>query len=171
MTGEMVDLFANREDGVRRIAAELVRALAAPSAASAQAAAAPAAAGSVHFFAGDAGWCRAEDVPIHWESIASANWLATARHAALHFGTGLLVDINGTTTDLIAFKDARAGPQPHRRAAPGHRRTGLSRCGAYPALRHRAAHRLARRAAQRDERILCQRRRCLSPDGRIGSGA
>jgi probable H4MPT-linked C1 transfer pathway protein len=107
MTGEMVDLFANREDGVRRIAAELVRALTAPSAASAQGAGAPAAAGSVHFFAGDAGWCHAEDVPIHWESIASANWLATARHAALHFGTGLLVDIGSTTTDLIVFKDAR----------------------------------------------------------------
>ncbi len=61
----------------------------------------------MHFFAGDAGWCHAEDVPIHWESIASANWLATARHAALHFGTGLLVDIGSTTTDLIAFKDAR----------------------------------------------------------------
>jgi probable H4MPT-linked C1 transfer pathway protein len=107
MTGEMVDLFANREDGVRRIAAELVRSLAGPSASPVQDAPAPAAARSVLFFAGDAGWCRAEDVAVHWEAIASANWLATARHAALQFGTGFLVDIGSTTTDLIAFKDAR----------------------------------------------------------------
>jgi probable H4MPT-linked C1 transfer pathway protein len=107
MTGEMVDLFANREDGVRRIAAELARALATPSAAAAQGAEAPVAPCSVHFFAGDAGWCRAEDVAIHWEAIASANWLATARHAALQFGTGLLVDIGSTTTDLIVFRDGR----------------------------------------------------------------
>lgn len=107
MTGEMVDLFANREDGVRRIAAELARALVEPSAAAVPGAQAQAAAGSVHFFAGDAGWCHAEDVAMSWEAIASANWLATARHAALHFGTGLLVDIGSTTTDLIAFRDAR----------------------------------------------------------------
>lgn len=96
MTGEMVDLFANREDGVRRIAAELARSLVPPTAA-----------GSVHFFAGDAGWCDSEGVPGHWEAIASANWLATASHAALRFGEGLLVDIGSTTTDLIAFKGAR----------------------------------------------------------------
>ena len=96
MTGEMVDLFANREDGVRRIAAALTRALADG-----------AGAGSVHFFAGDAGWCGAADVPARWEAIASANWLATARHAALRFATGVLVDIGSTTTDLVAFGAGR----------------------------------------------------------------
>ncbi|MGJ7506694.1 hydantoinase/oxoprolinase family protein [Variovorax sp. GT1P44] len=100
MTGEMVDLFADREDGVRRIAAELTRSLPAPH--SARLGAGP---GSVHFFAGDAGWCGDADVPDLWDAIASANWLATARHAALRIGTGLLVDIGSTTTDLIAFKD------------------------------------------------------------------
>lgn len=92
MTGEMVDLFADREDGVRKIAGQLSHALGP---------------GSVHFFAGDAGWCRHADVPDLWNAIASANWLATARHAALYIGTGLLVDIGSTTTDLIAFKDGR----------------------------------------------------------------
>jgi len=103
MTGEMVDLFANREDGVRRITAELTHSLAPPSAR----AGADGEAGSVHFFAGDAGWCRDVNVSAHWQAIASANWLATAHHAALRFGTGLLVDIGSTTTDLIAFKDGR----------------------------------------------------------------
>jgi (4-(4-[2-(gamma-L-glutamylamino)ethyl]phenoxymethyl)furan-2-yl)methanamine synthase len=98
MTGEMVDLFANREDGVRRIAAELERSLMAPESASR---------GSVHFFAGDAGWYRGAAVDAHWEAIASANWLATARHTALRCGEGVLVDIGSTTTDLIAFKNGQ----------------------------------------------------------------
>ena len=102
MTGEMVDLFAHREDGVRRIAQALQRALAALAASSALSKP-----GSLHFYAGDAGWCGNQAVAQHWEAIASANWLATARHAALRFGEGVLVDIGSTTTDLIAFKAGR----------------------------------------------------------------
>lgn len=103
MTGEMVDLFANREDGVRRIAAELERWLEQTGTADSSAGADSA----LHYFAGDAGWCGGAEVVAHWEAIASANWLATARHAARHFGEGVLVDIGSTTTDLIAFKDGR----------------------------------------------------------------
>jgi (4-(4-[2-(gamma-L-glutamylamino)ethyl]phenoxymethyl)furan-2-yl)methanamine synthase len=100
MTGEMVDLFAHREDGVRRIADELAQSLALAS---------REARAQVHFFAGDGGWCGSADVATHWDAIASANWLATARHAALHFsaGNGVLVDIGSTTTDLIAFRAGR----------------------------------------------------------------
>ena len=99
MTGEMVDLFANREVGVRGIAAELVLSLAGPQAL--------VAGDGVHFFAGDAGWCRSTDVATQWEAIASANWLATSRHAAQQHGEGVLVDIGSTTTDLIAFRGGR----------------------------------------------------------------
>ncbi len=89
MTGEMVDLFAHREDGVQRIAALLASHLPAP-----------------HFFAGDGGWFGAAQAGARWEQIASANWLATARHAAraMPQREGLLVDIGSTTTDLIAFR-------------------------------------------------------------------
>jgi probable H4MPT-linked C1 transfer pathway protein len=89
MTGEMVDLFAHREDGVQRIAALLDERLPAP-----------------RFFAGDGGWFGAAQAGAQWEQIASANWLATARHAAraLPQQEGLLVDIGSTTTDLIAFR-------------------------------------------------------------------
>jgi probable H4MPT-linked C1 transfer pathway protein len=91
MTGEMVDLFADREHGVLAIAAALGHSLEGP----------------LHFFAGDAGWRREAELPAHWAAVASANWLATARHAALRVGTGLLVDIGSTTTDLVAFRDGR----------------------------------------------------------------
>ncbi|MEO7338569.1 MAG: hydantoinase/oxoprolinase family protein [Caldimonas sp.] len=120
MTGELVDLFASREEGVRRIAAEVSRGLGAVADADADPSfvatsstpcgdsATPASFnGSVHFYAGDSGWCRIDEVGACWEAIASANWLATARHAALRCGDGVLVDIGSTTTDLIAFRDGR----------------------------------------------------------------
>jgi probable H4MPT-linked C1 transfer pathway protein len=96
MTGEMVDLFAHREDGVRSIAAALERSLCPHETAPG--------ASSLRFFAGDAGWCRGDAVAAHWQAIASANWIATARHCALQIGAGVLVDIGSTTTDLIAFR-------------------------------------------------------------------
>lgn len=94
MSGEMVDLFANRQQGVAQLSAHLAQALA------------PA---TVRLFAGDAGWCAPADAPRHWASIASANWLATARHVAqaLAPAAGILVDIGSTTTDFIAFADGR----------------------------------------------------------------
>jgi probable H4MPT-linked C1 transfer pathway protein len=95
MTGEMVDAFAHREQGVRRIAARLFEGLAAPDA--------------LHFYAGDGHWCAPGQVAQHWAAIASANWLATATHTALVLSgdCGVLVDIGSTTTDLIAFGSGR----------------------------------------------------------------
>ncbi|MEP6873191.1 MAG: hydantoinase/oxoprolinase family protein [Burkholderiales bacterium] len=95
MTGEMTDLFEHREDGVQRIAAMLTSALA------------PAATQALHIFAGDARWCSAAEAGAHWEQIASANWLATATHAAQCITEGMLIDIGSTTTDLIAFRAGR----------------------------------------------------------------
>ncbi|MEK8029695.1 hydantoinase/oxoprolinase family protein [Ideonella sp. DXS29W] len=93
MTGEMVDLFSDRQEGVKRIALQMMRTLQ------------PAQDGdAMRFFAGDAGWCRIDEVPAQWERIASANWLATARHAAHAVGDGVLVDIGSTTTDFVAFR-------------------------------------------------------------------
>lgn len=92
MTGEMVDLFAHREVGVTRLAALLGRRLPGP-----------------RFFSAAESWLTAAEAGANWQLIASANWLATARHAALvcHADEGLLVDIGSTTTDLIAFRRGR----------------------------------------------------------------
>jgi probable H4MPT-linked C1 transfer pathway protein len=95
MTGEMTDLFEHREAGVRRISAILERMLA------------PTSPQALHFFAGGTRWCRAADIGEHWEQIASANWLATASHAAQCIAEGVLIDIGSTTTDLIAFRGGR----------------------------------------------------------------
>lgn len=99
MTGEMVDLFAHREDGVAQIAATLARTLGVEP----------------RLYAGDAGWCSVAQAGREWAHIASANWLTTAHHAARELSAsiahgvseGLLVDIGSTTTDLIAFGHGR----------------------------------------------------------------
>ena len=92
MTGEMVDCFEHREDGVRRIAALLARRLGAP-----------------RFYTHDTAWCGAGQAGERWREIASANWLASASHCArvLPAREGVLVDIGSTTTDLVAFRGGR----------------------------------------------------------------
>jgi len=111
MTGEMVDLFEHREDGVRRLVGALGDALGP----------APAA---LRFYAGDAGWCDAPTAVRAWAQVASANWLATARHAATALGAGdaVLVDIGSTTTDLIALRGGAVlttARSDHERLATG----------------------------------------------------
>ena len=91
MTGEMADCFANRREGVRQIAERMAQHLTTP----------------LSLFAGHAGWCGVDAAAARWEHIASANWLATARHAAQRLRDGVLVDIGSTTTDFIAFRDGR----------------------------------------------------------------
>ncbi|MGF6573455.1 putative H4MPT-linked C1 transfer pathway protein [Paraburkholderia sp. GAS333] len=99
MTGEMVDLFADRAAGVRAIVATLAGCLDAQSDAWLDA--------RLAFYAGDAGWLAAEDCAADWRSVASANWLATARWVATRVPNAVLVDIGSTTTDLVPIVDHR----------------------------------------------------------------
>ena len=85
MTGEMVDLFEDRAHGVRAIAAALAQRLGP----------------RLRFYAGDAGWLTAQACADGWRSVASANWLATARWIASRVPNALLIDIGSTTTDII----------------------------------------------------------------------
>ena len=97
MTGEMTDLFADREDGVQRITDTLQTALPGPV----RVYAGPDASGAGSL------WAQPHEAGTRWQQIASVNWLATAQHAAAVVGTGLLIDIGSTTTDLIALRDGR----------------------------------------------------------------
>lgn len=96
MSGEMTDLFADREAGVQQIALHLQAACGA----------------ALQLYAGASGWVGADEVAVHWPAIASANWLATASYAAQHC-EGLLVDIGSTTTDLIALRDGSVDSLGH----------------------------------------------------------
>ncbi len=93
MTGEMVDLFATRQDGVAQLAQRLADNLGA----------------SLMLYGVDR-WIAPADAGSHWQAIASANWHATARWLATRDSAAngsILVDIGSTTTDLIALRDGR----------------------------------------------------------------
>ena len=93
MTGELVDLFEHRDEGVRQIIDTLTTLL--PQ-------------GRCLIFAGLEGFLESERVePRHYQSIASANWLASASFAAQAAGNGLFIDIGSTTTDILLLHDGK----------------------------------------------------------------
>jgi len=93
MTGELVDLFDNREEGVKQIIDTMTALL--PQR-------------RCLVFAGLEGFLEAGQVEArHFQAIASANWLASASFAAQKAGSGLFVDIGSTTTDILLFNDGQ----------------------------------------------------------------
>ena len=66
------------------------------------------AADGLRFFAGEPAGAASPTSARPGSSIASANWLATASHAAQRIADGVLVDIGSTTTDLIALSRTAA---------------------------------------------------------------
>lgn len=92
MTGEMADLFANREEGVRRLVESAERLLPGDE---------------LLIYAGTAGFLAPDRAVLCPERVASANWLASATFAASARRHGLFVDIGSTTTDLVAFRDGK----------------------------------------------------------------
>jgi probable H4MPT-linked C1 transfer pathway protein len=93
MTGELVDLFDNRDQGVRQIIQTMTELL--PGV-------------ELLVFAGSEGLLEASQVEErHYPLIASANWLASASLAAQKLGSGLFVDCGSTTTDILLIYDKK----------------------------------------------------------------
>lgn len=89
MTGELVDLFANRADGVKQIIDAMNALLPGKE---------------ILVFAGKTGFLKPGQIETpHYQDIASANWLASAAFAAKHVTSGLFVDIGSTTTDILVM--------------------------------------------------------------------
>jgi probable H4MPT-linked C1 transfer pathway protein len=95
MTGELVDIFANRRQGVSQILDCVAQFI--PEDMS-------------HIYAGELGWLSPDQAKKQWTSVASRNWQATASFAARQVGHGLLVDIGSTTCDIIPLIDGQATP-------------------------------------------------------------
>lgn len=92
MTGELVDVFPDRDAGVRQLLQAFLR---------------HAGATRTLVYAGADGLvdlARAESAPA---TVASANWRAAAEAVAQHVGDGLLIDIGSTTSDITAFAGGR----------------------------------------------------------------
>ena len=97
MTGELVDLFVDRDDGVKQIIRTMQALLVGQR---------------CYIYAGLAGFIPAAQVKAwHYSAIASANWLASAGFAAQKIGNGLFVDIGSTTTDILVLKDRQVKAQ------------------------------------------------------------
>lgn len=88
MTGELVDLFANRAEGVHQIVAVMAESLGD---------------GVVRFYAAGGGLLDAGQAVLDSKRVASANWCASADWAALQLADGLLIDVGSTTTDIVPF--------------------------------------------------------------------
>jgi probable H4MPT-linked C1 transfer pathway protein len=98
MTGEMVDLFASRSEGVARLVMLMGRRF--PDAV-------------LRFYAGLDGFVSAEEAASAGLRVASANWMASAEVVASRVRNALFVDIGSTTTDLVPVEAGRIAVRGH----------------------------------------------------------
>jgi (4-(4-[2-(gamma-L-glutamylamino)ethyl]phenoxymethyl)furan-2-yl)methanamine synthase len=92
MTGELVDLFPDRATGVAAILDFLAERIDAER---------------VAVYSTDGAFLTLAEAKARPGNVASANWHATAGYLAATLGTGLLVDVGSTTTDIIPFRTGR----------------------------------------------------------------
>ncbi|HTJ02666.1 MAG TPA: hydantoinase/oxoprolinase family protein, partial [Methylovirgula sp.] len=92
MTAELADAFADRTEGVTKVAEIAEAALGTEN---------------LRFYAGHAGLVRPDAVATQTEAIASANWHASAALVARHFSDAIFADMGSTTTDLIPVRDGK----------------------------------------------------------------
>lgn len=91
MTGELADIFKHRREGVLAIGNCLQQHLDEPK-----------------FYAAEKGLVASSGLDEMHERVASTNWHASAALLARTLGSGLLIDIGSTTTDLIVLQDGKA---------------------------------------------------------------
>lgn len=105
MTGELADVFTDREHGVRELLDVMAQQFAEAR---------------LIVYAGSAGFVNADAAVRNAEKVASANWLAAGMLIADRMSEGLFVDIGSTTTDMLAFAGGRVdarGYTDHQRLA------------------------------------------------------
>lgn len=95
MTGELSDLFPNRETGVRTLVARLADALGA----------------DVPFWMGPRGFGTAGEAVKNHRSVGSMNFLATATLIGRKMPEALLIDFGSTTADIVPIQGGKPVPQ------------------------------------------------------------
>lgn len=88
MTGELVDIFPDRQAGVAAIIECVETRLNKHH---------------CHIYAGAHGWLTPKEAIADWQHVASLNWHASAAYTASHVKQGLFIDIGSTTSDIIAI--------------------------------------------------------------------
>ncbi len=94
MSGELVDLFAARAEGVVEIIRVTQQVLGQQA---------------LLVYAGRSGFITVAEVSAQYiDDIASANWLASATYVAQQLEQGLFVDVGSTTTDILLLQNNQA---------------------------------------------------------------
>lgn len=93
MTGELVDCFEHRQQGVVSIITEMSNQLGSSK---------------VQYYAGDEGFINSAQAVVEHNKIASANWLASVQFVASKIENALFIDIGSTTTDIVEVRDHKA---------------------------------------------------------------
>mgnify|MGYP005685382799 CR=1 FL=1 len=88
MTGELVDCFSNRQQGVKAIIEAFNQILV----------------GKIKIFS-RYGLVSQQQACVEPHSVASMNWIASARAVAEHHANAVLVDIGSTTTDILRIRN------------------------------------------------------------------
>ena len=91
MTGELADCFPGRRDGVMQLVDYMSARLGRRN--------------PVYVYAGNQGLIAPDRLYGRHTDVASANWHATATYVAKCLGSGVLVDLGTTTTDIIPFHE------------------------------------------------------------------
>ncbi|KKL88231.1 hypothetical protein LCGC14_1926770, partial [marine sediment metagenome] len=95
MTGELVDIFPNREVGVAGILACVAQYIDNDK---------------IMVYGAEAGWLSPKQATKQWQNVASRNWQASASLVAQVIPEGLFVDIGSTTCDIIPLAHGLAIP-------------------------------------------------------------
>ncbi len=96
MTGELVDIFPDRQSGVTEILDCIHLFLSEEC---------------CHIYAGDLGWLTPRQAKNQWQQVASRNWQASVTFAAGQVEQGVFIDVGSTTSDIIAIDNHQAQPK------------------------------------------------------------
>jgi len=129
MTAELADCFATKREGVRFVLDAFSSAFPAEES---------------WVFATDGRFCSIAAARANPDSVAAANWVATAMMVSRHFSEALIVDVGSTTTDvipIIAGRVAAAGRTDTDRLRAGELvYTGALRTPVAAIVRHLPVH-------------------------------
>lgn len=89
MTGELVDHFGTRKEGVLNLVKEMECVLQGAE---------------IHYFAGEKGLVSADNAMAMYKEVASANWLASASYIATQLSDALFIDVGSTTSDVVTIQ-------------------------------------------------------------------
>ncbi len=96
MTGELVDIFENRQAGVNQILQCLESYISIDK---------------INVYAKDNVWLNTADARINWQHVASMNWQASAVFTSASITEGIFIDIGSTTSDIIPIKQGKVCSQ------------------------------------------------------------